>query len=97
MRVLLSVVVSATAVLTGCAVAKKTYGPNGEVAHSINCSGSALTWGACMEKAGEICGASGYNVISNSGEAGVAAGGGVGSFFAGTTMARSMVVACKGS
>ncbi len=87
-------VLAAALAFGGCATSSKTYGPNGEVAYSIGCSGAALSWGLCYEKAGDICGAKGYDVLSRNGEGGFAAGGGS-SFFAGSTVSRSMVVSCK--
>lgn len=85
--------------LAGCATSSKTYGPNGEVAYSIGCSGAALSWGLCMEKAGEICGEKGYNIISSSGEMGSVAAGTAtkqnASFFGSSTVSRSMVISCK--
>lgn len=81
--------------ISGCATASKTYGPDGQVAYSIGCSGSALSWGLCYEKAGEICGEKGYNVLARSGEGGLVAGGSGAGFFAGSTASRSMVVSCK--
>ncbi|PZX29436.1 hypothetical protein C7416_104441 [Cupriavidus phytorum] len=90
---------AAALVLAGCATSSKTYGPNGEVAHSIGCSGTALSWGMCYEKAGEICGEKGYNVISTSGDTGSIAAGSAtrqnASFVGGSTISRSMVIACK--
>lgn len=80
--------------LAGCAVANKTYGPDGREAYSINCSGSALTWGACEEKAGGICGESGYTVISRSGDQGAIASAGTGGLFATSVINRTMLVAC---
>ncbi|MNT24465.1 hypothetical protein D3C72_1599390 [compost metagenome] len=86
---------AATLALSACATSSKTFGPDGQEAYSIGCSGGALSWGACYEKAGELCGAKGYNILSRNGEGGFAAGGGNGSFFAGTTSSRSMVISCK--
>ena len=42
--------------LSGCASASKTHGPDGKEAFFINCSGLARTWGMCYEKAGDLCG-----------------------------------------
>jgi hypothetical protein len=92
-------VCGAIALLAGCASSSKTYGPNGEVAYNLNCSGTARNWGMCLEKAGNICGARGYNVITSNGESGFIASGyssGMNSnFIGGTTTTRSMVIACK--
>jgi uncharacterized protein YceK len=35
--------------LGGCATAKQTYTPDGQLGYSINCSGSTLNWGMCYE------------------------------------------------
>lgn len=82
-------------VLTGCASASKTYTSEGKEGFSLNCSGTARNWGMCYEKAGELCGARGYDVLEKSGEQGFVAGGGSGGFGAGSTFNRSMIVRCK--
>jgi uncharacterized protein YceK len=51
-----------TSVLSGCATASKTYTADGKEGYNITCSGSALNWGMCYEKAGNICGTKGYIV-----------------------------------
>lgn len=83
------------ATLAGCAVASKTYGPDGREAHAINCSGSALTWSACMAKAGDICGAKGYEVLDRAGEGMSVIGAGGGGLFGSSSYNRSMVVSCR--
>lgn len=80
--------------LSGCAVSKQTYGPDGSTTHSINCSGTALTWGACYEKAGELCGAAGYTVITSSQDQGASAVATNAGFFASSIMNRTMMVKC---
>jgi hypothetical protein len=81
--------------LTGCAVAHKTVMPDGRQGLSINCSGSAMAWNQCYEKAGEQC-PHGYDVISKDGDGGNAVAGGNGSFWAaGSANTRSMLIACK--
>jgi hypothetical protein len=54
--------------LTGCAAARTTYLPDGRQGHSIDCSGSALNWGFCERKAGDLCQARGYDIVSAQGE-----------------------------
>lgn len=97
--------------LAGCASASHTYGPDGRDAYSLNCSGAARTWGMCLEKAGDLCGTRGYEVLQASSEEGFIAaanagasisgnranfaGSGSSAFFAGTTHSRSMLIACK--
>ena len=96
MRKTLLLVVAA---LSGCASSSQTYGPDGEVAYNLNCSGLARTWGACLERAGDICQTKGYRIISSSGDTGAliaaSASGNGASLAGGSTISRSMVVACK--
>ncbi len=94
MRKVLTVIL-ATLALAGCAVDKPTYGPDGHAAHSINCSGSALTWNACYEKAGEVCGTDGYNVIAQNGASSAAGGAVAGSAFFGPVLTRTLLIECK--
>ena len=77
--------------LAGCATAKPTYGPDGRPAYAVECSGSALSWGLCYEKAGSICGKSGYSVVSKSGDKGMIATPSILT----TTVSRSMLIECK--
>lgn len=64
------VMLLALVTLAGCATSKQVHTPSGELGHSINCSGSALNWGMCYEKAGQLCGAKGYTVLSQTGDQG---------------------------
>ena len=87
----------ALAVLTvsGCATASKTYGPDGREAYSLNCSGTARSWGDCLEKAGEICATRGYDIVSATNDRGAIVGANRSTLFATTTNTRSMVVSCN--
>ncbi len=86
-------------VLAGCATSSETYTADGKPAHSINCSGSALNWGLCYEKAGNLCGSKGYEVLEKSDEQGVSVTGvsqpSQSIFLGGTTHFRSMLIECK--
>jgi hypothetical protein len=53
--------------LSGCVTVSKTYGPDGKEAFSLNCRW-AWDWGQCVEKAGELCGTKGYEVVRQYGE-----------------------------
>ncbi|TDV67616.1 hypothetical protein EC915_103151 [Pseudomonas sp. LP_7_YM] len=53
--------------LTGCATAQNTYLKNGKQALSIDCSGEAMSWAACYEKADASCAGTGYNIVSTNG------------------------------
>lgn len=82
-------------VLAGCATSSTTYLPDGRKGYTINCSGSAVPWSACQKKAGDLCQAKGYDIISANGEQGstfIASGN-----FAsgGTTSNKSMLIACR--
>lgn len=67
-KVLLILALSSVALLQGCATASQTYLPDGRQGFNLNCSGTMRNWGECQEKAGEICGSRGYDVISHQGE-----------------------------
>ena len=82
-------------VLCGCATSSQTYAPDGRVAYSLNCSGLALTWGSCLEKAGSICAAQGYDIISATSDRGAIANVNDANAFAGTTISRSMLISCN--
>jgi len=81
--------------LSGCATAKKTYTSDGKEGYSINCSGSALNWGMCYEKAGEICGSKGYEVLEKSGDKGAMLSGNQFGIYGGSVINRSMIIKCK--
>lgn len=89
-------IIFAISTLPGCATSRQTYTADGEIGHSINCSGGALTWGICYEKAGQVCGVKGYEVLEKSGERGasVVANSTVG-LIGGSTHIRSMIIKCK--
>jgi hypothetical protein len=84
------------ALLVGCATSRQTFGPDGRQAFSLNCSGLALSWGACYEKAGAICGARGYDVVSVNGDSGAIVTASPQQAFGSSVITRSMVVSCKG-
>lgn len=81
--------------LTGCAVSSETYTADGKKGHMIDCSGSALTWGHCYSKAGDICGSLGYEVLAKDGNDGVSAVATGSTFALGSVIKRSLVIQCK--
>ena len=83
------------AIVSGCATSKKTYTSDGKEGYSINCSGSALNWGMCYEKAGELCGTKGYEVLEKSGDTGAMVTAGQYGLFGGSVINRSMIIKCK--
>lgn len=78
--------------LGGCATAKKTYTSDGKEGYSITCSGSALNWGMCYEKAGEICGSKGYDVLEKSGDQGAMVSGNQFGLYGGSVINRNMII-----
>lgn len=86
---------AAVLVLSGCASASRTYGPDGKEAYSLNCSGWARTWGMCYEKAGDLCGTRGYEIIGQGSDRGAIASVTPSGGFAGSTISRSLLVRCK--
>lgn len=84
-----------TAILGGCATASKTYTADGKEGYNITCSGSALNWGMCYEKAGNICGSKGYEVLEKNGDQGALLSGNQYGLYAGSVINRSMIIKCK--
>jgi hypothetical protein len=88
----------AVAALGGCAnTSTMTYLPSGDTGFAINCSGgdASTSWAECYKKAGETCGAYGYEVVSKDTDGGATTGGTVGGIFGANIKNRSMVIRCK--
>ena len=85
--------------LGGCASASKTYAPDGSLAYSLNCSGTARNWGMCYEKAGNLCKEKGYKIIVMNGENGNMMTGlstkDIATISASSLHFRTMTIACK--
>jgi hypothetical protein len=84
--------------LAGCSsTSTLTYLPSGETGFAINCSGgdASESWGECYKRAGETCGAYGYDVISKDVDTGATSGGSLGGIFGANVKNRSMVIRCK--
>ena len=92
--------VSAAIALGGCASAKEIYTPDGRKGYTVQCpsaGGIQNDWGKCFAKAGEICGARGYDILERSSDGSIdrqAFGSGKGEAVTGQT--RVMVIQCKG-
>ena len=73
-------VLAVAAIFAGCVQSNETYTASGQRGHVISCTpalstgivgaiaNSSTSWGTCYQKAGEICGAKGYNVLTKSDE-----------------------------
>lgn len=81
--------------LSGCATASKTYTSDGQEGYSITCSGNALNWGMCYEKAGDMCGKKGYEVLEKTGDQGAIVSGNQFGVYGGSVINRNMIVRCK--
>jgi hypothetical protein len=80
--------------LAGCATSSVTYLPSGEVGYNITCSGTDLTWWHCYEKAGELCGSSGYDVVVRSDDKGASVVANQFGLYSGSTIQRNMLIKC---
>ncbi len=54
--------------ITGCAIERQAYLPDGSLGHSISCDGAAVGMNICFEKAGSICGSRGYKLLNRDGQ-----------------------------
>ncbi len=88
-------ILSVVVLVSGCATASKTFTSDGKEGYSINCSGSALNWGMCYEKAGQLCGTKGYAVLEKSGDTGAMVTAGQFGLVGGSVINRSMIIKCK--
>lgn len=80
----------------GCARASHTYTADGQEGFCIDCSGTALTWGDCYKKAGEICQGSGYEILEKVGDnSSMISGSPQFGLFGGNITTRSMIIKCK--
>ncbi|MGH8123711.1 MAG: hypothetical protein ACREPT_13170 [Rudaea sp.] len=57
-----------TITMSACAIVNETYMPDGSKGYSISCDGAAVGINVCFEKAGNLCGAAGYDVIDREGQ-----------------------------
>lgn len=94
-RISLIVALGLSFALPGCANVTETYGPDGRAAYSLNCSGTARTWGMCFEAAGEKCGSRGYNIINATTDNGVLVTANQQALLATNTTSRTMLVSCR--
>jgi hypothetical protein len=87
--------VALLASISGCASASKTYTSDGREGYNIVCSGSALNWGMCYEKAGSICGTKGYEVLEKQGDQGASYAGNQYGQYGSSIINRNMIIRCK--
>lgn len=101
MRLLVTAVFAFTVVgVTGCATVNETYLADGRKGYSISCDGAAVGMNVCFEKAGELCGARGYDLLNREGQvisSATAVGQSNGSTYVqyGAFNTKSIMLACK--
>jgi hypothetical protein len=81
--------------LGGCATSRTIIGQDGKPVHKISCDGSAISIDACYEKAGELCGSAGYDVLGQDGSVSpffIASGS---SFSSGVMVLRTVHARCR--
>ena len=55
----------------------------------------AKDWGGCYQKAGSLCGTSGYDILAGMGDSGSTVSANSLGLYGGSVTTRSLVVACK--
>jgi len=81
--------------LSGCATARKTHTSDGKVGYIIDCSGNASTWGKCYERAGDICGVKGYEILEKISETLSSSSGNIIEQHSGSDINRDLIIKCK--
>lgn len=80
--------------LAGCATASPTYLKDGRQGLSINCSGEAMKWQQCYDKAATSCASGRYTILDRNGVP-VAADDQSITADLGNYKNRNMVITCK--
>lgn len=81
--------------LGGCATASNTYLPDGQQGLSIDCSGEAMSWGKCYEKADASCAGTGYTIVGTDGSSAVKDSEKTMGVDVGNFTSRTIVLMCK--
>ena len=77
--------------LVGCvATSQEMYLSDGSKGHNIGCEGSVTSTSDCFQKAGEVCGSKGYDIVNRDGEGIPAA-----MVAAAMVVTRSLFIKCK--
>lgn len=81
--------------LGGCATASNTYLADGKQGLSIDCSGEAMSWAKCYEKADASCAGTGYSIVGTDGSPAVKESEKTLGVDVGNFNSRNIVVVCK--
>lgn len=58
------VLAAGSLLLASCATATDVGLPDGSTGYALNCSGTAMSWGMCLKRAGEVCRGHGYEILA---------------------------------
>lgn len=61
------ILIAFVTMLQSCVTSREVFLADGTKGHNVNCSGSGMNYSNCLEKAGEICGARGYQLLNQQG------------------------------
>ena len=81
--------------VAGCATSREIVVGEGLKGYFINCTGSALSWRKCLDKAEELCGGKAYEVLEQSKEQGAVLSFNQGGLVSEPVPNRSISVRCK--
>jgi len=81
--------------LTACATAKEVDIAEGQRGYSIDCSGEGISWSLCYEKAGQICGEKGFEIVDKTGGTGMVVAGIEYGVYGESGPNRSMIIKCR--
>ncbi|MEZ2296487.1 hypothetical protein [Variovorax sp. RCC_210] len=81
--------------LGGCATSRTITGQDGKPVHKISCDGAVQSIDACYEKAGELCGSAGYDVLNQGGDATPFFFASGNSFSSGAVITRTVFARCR--
>ena len=80
--------------LAACATSEEIDIAEGHRGYSIDCSADHLNWSLCYEKAGQICGEKGFDILDKTGGTGVVIAGVEYGVYGESGQNRSMIIKC---
>lgn len=95
MRIRSVLLLPSVVIFAGCATATPTFTPSGKQGFTLDCSSEFMTWGECYTKAGELCGAKGYDILEKIGEKTSSISGSQLGVYGSTSATRTMLIVCK--
>lgn len=81
--------------LTACASSKEVDIAEGQRGYSIDCSGDKRNWSLCYQKAGQICGEKGFEIVDKTGGTGIVIAGIRYGVYGESGLNRSMIIKCR--